>query len=224
MAQANVSVRELFAQYLQETSTLLERPLGAIRKDSAERVQEQIERMSTALRAAADEWAREQNAGLNGLFASSASSVQVGRRLIAISGALLVLMLAAALLIIYTPIRQGLRESQAMFDRQEKLASLGTLATGVAHEIRNPLAAIKFRLFSLKKSLPTAFENHEDIAVIKHEIDRLEQMVKDFLQFARPADPKLVPVSARKMLQDVQALLHPQLEQKGIQLAAEAAD
>ena len=93
------------------------------------------------------------------------------------------------------PLRYQLTESQAIIARQEKLASLGVLAAGVAHEIRNPLTAIKFRLYSLRKSLPGA--GQEDASVIASEISRLERIVKDFLQFARPSEPELVAVPPR---------------------------
>src|SRR6188768_2302369 len=82
-------------------------------------------------------------------------------------------------------------QSRAVLDRQEKLASLGVFATGIAHEIRNPLTAIKVRLFSLKQSHAPGSSESEDIEVIETEIDRLERIVKDFLQFARPAEPDL---------------------------------
>jgi signal transduction histidine kinase len=107
--------------------------------------------------------------------------------------------------------------------RQEKLASLGVLAAGVAHEIRNPLTAIKFRLFSLKKSLPPALAENEDAGVIAGEISRLERIVRDFLQFARPSDPALADVSARSILREVTDLLRPQLEKDGIALTLEAS-
>jgi signal transduction histidine kinase len=133
-------------------------------------------------------------------------------------------MLVAAITLAYVPLRSRVRDSQAMFERQEKLASLGTLATGIAHEIRNPLAAIKFRLFSLNKALPAPLAGNEDVVVIKDQIDRLEQMVEDFLQFARPAEPKLEPVSARELLQGVHTLLQPQLGKRGIRLETDAAE
>ena len=74
----------------------------------------------------------------------------------------------------------------ALLERQEKLASLGVFATGIAHEIRNPLTAIKVRLFTLKNSHQPGTSEHEDLQVIGAEIDRLEHIVRDFLQESPP--------------------------------------
>ena len=120
------------------------------------------------------------------------------------------------------PLRAQLSESQAIIERQEKLASLGTLGAGVAHEIRNPLQAIKFRLFSLKSSLPSGLADNEDAKVITEEIDRLDRIVKDFLQFARPSEPELVRVPAERIIQEVHDLMKSQLEEAGIHLRLES--
>lgn len=119
------------------------------------------------------------------------------------------------------PLRAQLSESQTIIERQEKLASLGALGAGVAHEIRNPLTAIKFRLFSLKKSLPEEFRHHEDTRVISEEINRLDRIVKDFLQFARPSEPELVRIPAERILTAVHELMKPELEPAAIDLKLE---
>jgi signal transduction histidine kinase len=118
------------------------------------------------------------------------------------------------------PLQVGLTESRSIIERQEKLASLGILASGVAHEIRNPLTAIKFRLFSLRKALPEVAEN-EDASVIRDEINRLEGIVQDFLQFARPSQPKLSKTDVNHILEDVYRLLNPQLQKEAIELKLE---
>jgi signal transduction histidine kinase len=56
-----------------------------------------------------------------------------------------------------------LTESRALNDRQEKLASLSVFAAGIAHEVRNPLTAIKVRLFTLKSSHKPGSSEHEDL-------------------------------------------------------------
>jgi signal transduction histidine kinase len=120
------------------------------------------------------------------------------------------------------PLRNQLRQSRAVIERHEKLASLGTLAAGVAHEIRNPLTAINVRIHSLKRSLVSGSSEHEDATVIDNEIKRLEGIVQAFLQFARPAEPKFVTVSADSLLVRVRALLGGQMEKAAIQLLLEA--
>ena len=224
VAEGAGKVREPFAKYLAEGSALVNQPFGAVRKDSAARLQEQIDYLSAPVLAAVNDWTREQNAALSGMFTTSAQAALTGRRLLEAVVLLLIGLIVAGMILAYVPVRHGIRESQATLERQEKLASLGTLATGIAHEIRNPLAAIKFRLFSLKKALPGPLTTNEDLVVIKTEIDRLEQLVKDFLHFARPAEPKMGNVNAKGLLGDVRVLLQPQLEKVNIRLEAEAAE
>lgn len=119
------------------------------------------------------------------------------------------------------PLRVRLVESQALMNRQEKLASLGMLAAGVAHEIRNPLTAIKAWLFIQQKHLPPGSQERSEADIIANEINRLERIVKQVLLLARPSEPELVTLPADRPLQQVQALLAPQLDKSNIQLLLE---
>lgn len=119
------------------------------------------------------------------------------------------------------PLRVKLVESQALVERQEKLASLGMLAAGVAHEIRNPLTSIKAWLYIQQKQMPPGSQEQADAAVIAGEVNRLERIVKDFLLFARPSEPNFEVLPAERPLQQVQTLLEPNLEKANIRLAYE---
>jgi signal transduction histidine kinase len=122
------------------------------------------------------------------------------------------------------PLRVKLVESQALLERQEKLASLGVLAAGVAHEIRNPLTAIKARLFTQMKMLKPGTPEQTDAQVIGGEINRLERIVKDFLQFARPGEPELAGLTVGDVLGEAVELLTPQLVEKSIQVSIQATE
>ena len=121
-----------------------------------------------------------------------------------------------------TPLQLKLVESREIIERQEKLASLGVLAAGVAHEIRNPLTAIKARLFTQQKSLAPGTVEYEDSLVIGAEINRLEEIVRSFLLFARPPEPHFATVPVAEPLRAVCDLLSPQLRNQYINLILES--
>jgi signal transduction histidine kinase len=142
--------------------------------------------------------------------------------------ALLLLLVAGAGLakMVYrdmiAPLQVKLVESQELIERQEKLASLGMLAAGIAHEIRNPLTALKAWLFIQQKHLQPGTPEQADAEVIANEINRLDRMVRDFLLFARPSEPMLEIVPALQPLREARLLLEPQLTRGGIEIVEES--
>jgi signal transduction histidine kinase len=121
-----------------------------------------------------------------------------------------------------TPLRRQLIEAKALAERHEKLASLGVLAAGVAHEIRNPLTAIKLRTHLLRQNLAEGAPADDDVVVIEREIDRLERIVSDFLVFAHPGDPQLAVVAPLDLLGEVRNLLAPELAKDEIELVVQS--
>ncbi len=110
--------------------------------------------------------------------------------------------------------RSALEENRRRLMNAEKLATVGKLAAGVAHEIRNPLTAVKMWLFSIRKAVGDEPDLDRKCEVISEEIARLERIVCNFLEFSRPPAPKLEA-------QSVSLLIDKTLELFGHQIEAE---
>lgn len=85
-----------------------------------------------------------------------------------------------------------LRDSERDTLRSEQLAALGTLAAGMAHELRNPLTAIKMLVQSRIQSAKGPMLTTRQLEVLQEEVTRLEQLVQSFLDFARPPKPEWI--------------------------------
>ncbi len=218
-----------FTIYLSEAGALRERAgIFTSTRTRMDEANERVARISRPLLDLAERLMQVQRTAFNAFLEQSQSTLDSFQQLLKVSLVLLALLAVSVVFLVYrgmiAPLRLQLSESQAIIARQEKLAALGGLAAGVAHEIRNPLTAIKFRLFSLKKALPPAFADNEDASIIADEISRLERIVREFLEFARPSEPETAKVSAQRLLDEVSRLTQAQLEQANIKLEVPSAN
>ncbi|MCP4714876.1 MAG: PAS domain S-box protein [Deltaproteobacteria bacterium] len=104
------------------------------------------------------------------------------------------------------------RELEQMLHIQDKMSSLGRVAAGIAHEIRNPLSGINIHLSSLEKNI-SMIESHSETSDIIHDIRqaslKIEAVIKRVMDFTKPGEPRLVtgdimaPITAAVDLSDV---------------------
>jgi signal transduction histidine kinase len=111
-----------------------------------------------------------------------------------------------------------LEATQKQLFQAEKLAALGKLSAGIAHEIRNPLTSIKILIHSLADPGATESSREKDLNVIEAEIERVNKIIRQFLDFARPRPPSLEPGDARKLIEETLALVGYEIESQGVQL------
>ncbi len=112
--------------------------------------------------------------------------------------------------------RSRLELSRDRLMAAEKLASLGKLAASVAHEIRNPLTAIKMWLFSIREAAEGNAELDRKLRIVSEEISRLESIVRDLLEFSRPPALHRQPHFVHEMIDHTLELLSPRLIERGI--------
>lgn len=103
---------------------------------------------------------------------------------------------------------QGARvELQTLYkselERQERLATIGNLASAVAHEIKNPLAGIRGGMEVLEQGLPADDRRREMTRAIVGEVDRINRMVRDLLAYSRRPEPDTVPICLYEVVEDV---------------------
>lgn len=209
----------LYARYVAHVGILLRdqagRPTTPVWRQETELLLTQMleltQELNRAEKAALSELMSETRLSLNTLY----GKLIVSSFLLLSTGAVMAYLVYRGII---APLRSRLRQSQRIIERQEKLSSLGVLAAGVAHEIRNPLTSIKARLFTQQSLLEQNSEAWEDNTFITEEISRLEKIVADFLAFARPSEPKMVAVDAAQLLRDLEALFRPALSKAAIQL------
>lgn len=118
------------------------------------------------------------------------------------------------------------RAVESLLSYSQKLAALGRLTSGVTHEVKNPLNAMRIHLELLRARLahtgsPTPPEIAENIDVIAHEIQRLDRVVQGFLRFVRPQDLRLAPLDINAVLTDVARVARPEAARAGVEIVLE---
>ena len=111
-----------------------------------------------------------------------------------------------------------IKKMEMQLRRSDRLASLGILSAGMAHEIKNPLVTLK----TFSQLLPERYDDRDFrdtfSTLVGHEIRRIDSIVNQLLHFARPAEPRLAPVSLHPVLEHSLKLVAEELRTKNIVL------
>jgi signal transduction histidine kinase len=102
--------------------------------------------------------------------------------------------------------------------RSEKLASLGRLVTGVAHELRNPIGVVKATVQVMENEYHGTTGLNEFTKVIKEQVDRQNKVIQELLDFGRPSKQIVQPVDINSVMEQVLTFTSPMLRQNNIEL------
>ena len=173
----------------------------------------------------------EAPVGNVGTFVIGISRTELQSRLTALRRDLLrqaaiIAVLTVALFIAGYVLYSRLSRRTALAERQvqeaEQMAYVGTLASGLAHEIRSPLNSLNLNVQMLQEEMPSdddpgaAGSSQRLVAITRSEVGRLERLVSDFLSYARPADLRLEATTADELLRHGAEVVAGKLRSAGV--------
>ena len=127
----------------------------------------------------------------------------------------------AAIAIENARLYENLKQSQDTLRRADRLSSLGLLTAGLAHEIRNPLVAIR----TFTQLLPERYDDAEFRegfqGLALKEVDRICGLINDLLSFARPSKPNVAPENVNDVVENIARILETQAKEKGVVILRE---
>jgi two-component system sensor histidine kinase HydH len=116
---------------------------------------------------------------------------------------------------------EALEASRLVASQNEKLAAIGRLAAGIAHEVRNPLGVIRASAAMVQESFDRDDDSWRACRFICDEIDRLNGLITSLLAFARPTEPRLCMLSVESAIDRALELAGSELEEHNIRVARE---
>ncbi len=102
---------------------------------------------------------------------------------------------------------QGLEDSRRQLVQSEKLAAIGQLVAGIVHEMRNPLSSIKMNVRLLQRRLQEESSSRESLEIASGEVERLERMLTELLDYSKPSSFNMVTFSPAELVERVRRVV-----------------
>jgi signal transduction histidine kinase len=124
----------------------------------------------------------------------------------------------------FNQMTNDLRESQERLILSEKLASLGTMAAGMAHEIKNPLVSLRTFTQLLQQKWEDKEFRDKFSTIIPHEIERINRIAESLLKFGKPSKPELAKADVNGLLDEVLLLFESECKKNNIRVTKKLAE
>ncbi len=112
-------------------------------------------------------------------------------------------------------------ETREQLRQSEKLAALGTLSAGLAHELRNPLNTVSMLMYAMGRDMSAEDRFSPDVAVIQGELRRMSLLIEQFLAFARPQPPHFQRERIEEIMEETLLLIGPEARTRRIAIRKE---